>query len=420
VNISSRLSFFAVAPPGLEAITQAELFSLGINHPQIAPGGVEFSGFPAHLYRVNLWLRTASRVLVRLGDFHAVAFDELRRKAADLSWETFLRPGQPVALRVTCHKSKLYHSDAIAERIALAIQDHLGQSIEPQRRKERAGKDTKENFAPSRLRELEQVVVVRLDHDHCTLSLDSSGAHLHQRGYRLQTAKAPLRETLAAALLLHARYDPARPLLDPFCGAGTFAIEAALMARNIAPGLHRRFAFIEWVNFETQEWGEQLSQARSLIDSAVTPAIFASDRDSGAVAAAQANAVRARVGDTVQFRVCALSAIEPPALPGLVISNLPYGHRVGSEVRNLYAQFGNVAREKLPGWRIALLAGSMALAKQTRLALGEPLMIDNGGLKAPFVVTPSSPPSTLESPAEYPQTTSARSSRRQRKKSATE
>jgi putative N6-adenine-specific DNA methylase len=370
--LSSRLSFFTVAPPGLESVTQAELFSLGINHPQTVPGGVEFSGFLIHLYHVNLWSRTASRVLVRLGEFHAAAFDELRRKAASLPWENFLRPGQPLTLRATCHKSKLYHSDAVAERVALAIRDRLGVTS---------------NFQPptSNL----QTVVVRLDHDHCTISLDSSGAHLHQRGYRLQTAKAPLRETLAAALLLYAKYDPSRPLLDPFCGAGTFAIEAALIARRIAPGLNRQFSFMDWVNFEAQDWEDQIGRARDQIDSAAAPAIFASDRDSGAVAAAQANAARAGVGETIRFEVRAFSTIEPPSLPGLVISNLPYGQRVGSDVRNLYAQFGNVAREKLSGWRIAIVAGSMALAKQTRLTFGEPLMIDNGGLKAPFlVITP--------------------------------
>ena len=381
---SRRLSLFAVTPPGLEDLTRAELFALGINHPRPVPGGVEFEGFLSHLYKINLWSRTASRVLVRLGEFQAVAFDELRRKAAALPWEKFLRPGQPVNVRATCHKSKLYHSDAVAERVVSAIQDHLGQEskIEPQRRRDR--KEEKENlasFAPSRLN---SEVIIRIDHDHCTVSLNSSGAHLHQRGYRLQTAKAPLRETLAAALLLHANYDPAQPLLDPFCGSGTFAIEAALMARNIAPGLNRRFAFIDWLNFDTQEWGEQLKNARAAINDS-RPIIIASDRDEGAIAAAQANAERAGTAGSVQFSVRPLSAIEPPPAPGLLISNLPYGNRLGDDVRNLYAQLGKVAKEKCPGWRVGIIAGSMALAKQTRLAFGEPLMIGNGGLRVPFV-----------------------------------
>ena len=367
----TRLSLFAVAPPGLENLTRAELFALGVNHPRAVPGGVEFEGFLSHLYKINLWSRTASRVLVRLGEFQAVAFDELQRKAADLPWENFLSPSQPMSVRATCHKSKLYHSNAVAERVNNAIQNCLGQTS---------------NLYPKRPTSNLQTTIVRLDHDRCTISLNSSGAHLHQRGYRLQTAKAPLRETLAAALLLHANYDPAQPLLDPFCGSGTFAIEAALIACNIAPGLHRRFAFIDWVNFDTQEWGEQLAKARAAINKA-TPMIIASDRDEGAIETARANAERAGVSDSIQFSVRPISAIEPPSkTPGLLIGNLPYGNRVGSDVRDLYAQFGKVVKEKCPGWRVGIVAGSLALAKQTRLAFGEPLMIENGGLRAPFVL----------------------------------
>ncbi len=375
----SRLSLFAVTPPGLEDLTRAELFALGVNHPRPVPGGVEFEGFLSHLYKVNLWSRTASRVLVRLGEFQAVAFDELRRKTADLPWEHFLHPGQPVAVRATCHKSKLYHSDAVAERVA----ESIPQKTYPQITQITADLDSK-NLRPS-AKSADQLVVVRLDHDHCTVSLDSSGAHLHQRGYRLQTAKAPLRETLAAALLLHANYNPAQPLLDPFCGSGTFAIEAALIARNVAPGLNRRFAFIDWANFDTQEWGEQLKKARAAINDS-KPIIMASDRAEGAIAAARANARRAGIANIIQFSVRPLSAIQPPPTPGLLISNLPYGERVGSDVRNLYAQFGKVMTEKCPGWRVGIIAGSMALAKQTRLAFGEPLMIENGGLRVPFVL----------------------------------
>jgi putative N6-adenine-specific DNA methylase len=379
--LPSRLSLFAVTPPGLEDLTRAELFALGVNHPRPVPGGVEFEGFLSHLYKVNLWSRTASRVLVRLGEFQAVAFDELRRKAADLLWEHFLHPGQPVAVRATCHKSKLYHSDAVAERVA----ESISQKTYPQITQIAADLDSKNLRPAKRAKPADQLVVVRLDHDHCTISLDSSGAHLHQRGYRLQTAKAPLRETLAAALLLHAKYNPAQPLLDPFCGSGTFAIEAALIARNVAPGLNRRFAFIDWANFDTQAWGEQLKKARAAINDS-KPIIMASDRDEGAIAAARANAGRAGVANIVQFSVRPLSAIQPPPAPGLLISNLPYGERVGSDVRNLYAQFGKVVKEECPGWRVGIIAGSAALAKQTRLAFGEPLMIENGGLRVPFVL----------------------------------
>ncbi len=378
----SRLSLFAVCPAGLEDLTRAELFSLGINHPRAVPGGVEFEGFLAHLYRVNLWSRTASRVLVRLGEFHALNFAELRRKAADLPWENFLRPGDPVTVRATCHKSKLHHSDAVAERVAAAIQDRLSEKIYPQITQIYTDKKYLRPSAKS----ADNGIVVRLDHDHCTISLDSSGAHLHRRGYRLATAKAPLRETLAAALLVHACYDPAQPLVDPFCGAGTFAVEAALIARRIAPGRSRHFSFIDWQNFELEEWRGQLNEAeRAVLDSAST--IEASDRDEGAVAAAAANAARAGVADAIHFRACAVSAVEPPSTPGLLIGNLPYGKRAGGDVRNLYAQFGKIVRAKFSNWRVGILAGNMSLAKATGLDFESPLMIENGGLRVPFVQT---------------------------------
>jgi putative N6-adenine-specific DNA methylase len=393
VDPSSRFSFFAVTPPGLEDITRDELFSLGLNHPRPVPGGVEFAGFLTHLYRVNLWSRTASRVLVRLGEFEAKSFPELRRKAADLPWEMLLRPGALVSVRATCHKSKLYHSDAVAERVASAIGDRLGEPAEaPTPVRSQGGQDqvwapsTEEPAPDARASPAGVAVVVRLDHDQCTISLDSSGAHLHQRGYRLAAARAPLRETLAAVLLLRAGYDPGRPLLDPLCGSGTFAIEAALIARDVAPGLSRPFAFMDWANFDEAEWNVQLAGARDRVRVTAPAPIHASDRDEGAVNAAAANAGRAGVASDILLRRAAISSILPPPGPGLVISNLPYGKRIGEDVRDLYAQFGNVMRAKCAGWRVGMLAGSLALARETRLPLEEPLIVENGGLKVPFVM----------------------------------
>jgi len=372
-----RFPLFAVSPPGLESVLQQELFTLGINHPRAVNGGVEFEGFLSHLYKINLWSRTASRVLVRVGEFEAKSFAELERKAEQIEWGKFLKGDVVLNVRATCHKSKLYHSDAVAERIERVIRDL---NLEPQRREERKEHEKDlASFAPSRF----SLIVVRLDHDHCTISLDSSGDHLHQRGYRLETAKAPLRENLAAALLLQAKYDPSQPLIDPFCGSGTFAIEAALMARKIAPGSNRKFSFTQWKNFDTQAWGDLLREAREKADTKNTPKIFASDRDAGAIEAATANAQRAGVADSIQWRVCAFSSIEAPSEKGLVISNLPYGKRVGgdSDLRNLYAQLGKVAREKLKGWRLALLTDDPQKIKAAALDLNITLKTENGGVR---------------------------------------
>jgi len=378
--------FFAVAAPGLPPYTAAELRQLGLLHRRsrehkraVEAGGVTFSGDRAALYRANLHLRTASRVLVRLGDFRAENFQQVRARTAALAWEQFLAPGQPIDLRVTCHKSRLYHSGAVAERVAAAVEERLGQA--PALHK---GDEESDDQPP-------QLVVVRLDHDVCTISVDSSGALLHRRGYRLATAKAPLRETLAAGLIMAAGWPAGDalppPLIDPFCGSGTIPIEAALMALHSAPGRQRRFAFMTWPDFDAGLWqrlldeaNRQMAQRRAAIDGRL--AIFGSDRDAGAVAAAQANAARAGVGDAIAFACHALSAIDPPAGPGFVVTNPPYGQRVrgGPDLRNLYAQLGNVLRQHCPGWQATILSSELRFLAQIGLALDTSVTFVNGGI----------------------------------------
>ncbi len=395
-------TLFAVCAPGLEPFTAQELDLLVPPSP-VEPfqretrqrsggegGGVEFHGDLRTLYLANLHLRTASRVLVRLGEFYAAAFSELRKKASRLAWENFLAPGQPVALHVTCHKSKLYHSDAVAERIAGAIEDRLGRPAARHAQRAR-GDEEQEAETPHRgvSTPLPQLIVARLVCDKCTLSIDSSGALLHQRGYRLATARAPLRETLAAGMLLASGWDPASPLLDPFCGSGAIPIEAALMARNIPPGLHRRFAFMDWPGFDSKLWqsilaasSRSIPSGRSMPSASRLP-LLASDRDAGAVEAARANAERAGVADSIAFSRRAVSAIEPPARPGWIVTNPPYGVRVrgGQDLRNLYAQFGKVLRAKCPGWHVAMLCNSAQLQKNTGLDFDVGIPLVNGGLR---------------------------------------
>jgi putative N6-adenine-specific DNA methylase len=342
-------------------------------------GGVEFRGDLRALYHANLHLRTASRILVRLGAFHVTAFAELRKKTSQLEWEKFTAPGQPLALRVTCHKSRLYHSDAVAERMAGAIEDRLGYPIHYVK-----GHADSEEAADS------QLIVARLMHDHCAVSVDSSGALLHQRGYRLATGKAPLRETLAAGLLLASGWDKHTPVLDPFCGAGTIAIEAALLARNLAPGRARRFAFMNWPNYSAALWKSLLAEAEAQGHDACPP-ILASDRDAGAIEAARANAERAGVAANIEFTRRAVSAIEPPPFDfaqgqaGWVITNPPYGVRVREkdDVRNVYARFGQVLRAKCPGWQVGMLIADAPLQASVNLPFdeGRSVWLMNGGLR---------------------------------------
>ncbi len=374
-------SLFAVSAPGLAKFTALECRSLGllgdVSPGEIDPvdaeetGGVAFRGDFRQIYQANLHLRTASRVLLRLGVFYAAAFSELRKKASRLEWERFLKPGQPVSLRVSCHKSRLYHSDAVAERVAGAIGDRLG--VQPAFSKD---KDDEASAA--------QLVVVRLVHDQCTISLDSSGELLHRRGYRLATAKAPLRETLAAGLLMACEWDGVSPLLDPFCGSGTIAIEAALIAKAIPPGLQRRFAFMDWPGFDKPLWDSLVAESRGLIRVS-QPAIYASDRDAGAIEMAAANAARAGVGGEIQFSCRAVSAIDELE-EGWVVTNPPYGLRVSSnkDLRNLYAQFGNVLRQKCRGSQVGILSSDLQLLRQVGLPLDTSQTFVNGGIKVFF------------------------------------
>lgn len=380
---TSLLNLFVVTAPGLAPLCVEEMCEnallTGLSSPQVEAGGVVFHGDLASLYRANLHLRTASRILVRLGEFHAENFTQLQTRAALLAWEKFLKPGGGVDLRITCHKSRLYHSGGVAERVANAIGERLGQPPS-------LHKHDEESDEPGA-----QLVVVRLVHDTCTISIDSSGALLHRRGYRLATAKAPLRETLAAGLLLASGWDATSaapsPLLDPFCGSGTIPIEAAMLALQLAPGRNRRFALMDWPDFDVANWQPLLDEAdvhaqarRAQISGALV--IQASDRDAGAVAAAQANARRAGVEDVVSFTCRAISAIAPPATPGHVVTNPPYGQRVrgGADLRNLYAQLGKVLRTYCPGWRATLLSADRALLGQTSLRLDTSLNFVNGGI----------------------------------------
>jgi putative N6-adenine-specific DNA methylase len=234
-------------------------------------------------------------------------------------------------------------------------------------------------------------IVVRIADDRCQISLDTSGALLHFRGYRQATAKAPLRETLAAAMILSSGWRPDRSLLDPFCGSGTIPIEAALIARRIAPGRQRRFAFFEWPQFDRAEWEALLAQADNGVLDQAPAGIQGSDRDAGAIEASRANADRAGVLRDIEFTQRALSAIEPIGV-GDVITNPPYGQRVGGaggqgDVRNLYAQLGKVLRAQCPGWRVAMLSSDVHWEYNTGLKFEPIARFNNGGIKVRYVQT---------------------------------
>ena len=386
-------SLFAVCAPGLEPVAEAELQALGIEG-RAETGGVAFNGPDAVLFRASLGLRTATRLLLRLGEFRARSFADLERHAGSLPWRRVLGPGARVRLRVSCGLSKLYHERAVAERLLAAIGSAAGATPAPAnaRRDEETGDDA-------------QLFVVRVLRDVCTVSADTSGAPLYMRGYRQALARAPLRETLAAALLIAARWPGDVPLLDPLCGSGTIAIEGALIARRIPPALAntghlpRRFRFMDWPGFAATEFAAAVERARAAIRTRAGGPVLASDHSAGAIRAATANAERAGVRGDIEFTVRALADLRVPGPHGWLVTNAPYGVRAGDDasIRVLAREFACHVGSTLAGWTVAALTADNAM----RGALGpdalERLATRNGGIpvrlrvREPVPETPARP-----------------------------
>ena len=380
MNATTAADWFAIVTPGLEPFALAEAQALGLS-AVAEVGGVAWSGDIRSALRANAALRIATRVVMRLASFEARSFAELERHARRVSWGTVLRAGDAVRFRVTCKKSKLYHSDAVAQRLADAVT-----RVVPGVRAE--GSSIDEDEVDDDASDV-GLVVVRVMRDVVTVSADSSGALLHRRGYRLATAKAPLRETMAAGLLAASLWDGTSPLVDPMCGSGTIPIEAALAARGIAPGAQRRFAMERWPAVRAAMGDEVRAQLAERAMVRAPGAITGWDRDAGGISAAMANAERAGVTEDVALAVQSLSAAQFPAdSRGWVVTNPPYGVRVGDadRVRDLWAQLGNVLRERAPGWRVALLSPDTALERQLRIPLRAVTSLSNGGIPVRIMV----------------------------------
>jgi putative N6-adenine-specific DNA methylase len=387
---------FAVTAPGLESIALGELKRLGLKG-KAEIGGVSFRGDSEAVYATNLWLRTASRIVVRVARFHASTFHELERRTRQVPWTEFLSSGSPVRLRVTCRKSRLYHSDAVGERILAAIARTSSGvvAIENNSVSADADDETSDETTPA------QLFIVRLVDDECEISADTSGELLHRRGYRQEIGKAPLRETLAAAMLLASGWRPGEPLIDPLCGSGTIPIEAALLARSIAPGIRRKFAFMNWPDFDVDVWSRVHTAAQGAARTTLRDTeIVSADRDSGAIEFAERNAERAGVADNIRFRNSPLSAtleeLPRAAGPGWVLTNPPYGVRVGDteELRNLYATLGSKVRS-VPGWKIGVLTSDTALARQLGVPMRARFSTTNGGIAVAFLAQEKLPAKTV-------------------------
>ena len=358
--MSERLDAFVVCAPGLESMVLDEVVRLGARPASATHGGVHCGLTWPQLWNLHLRSRIATRVLVRLARFKADGFDSLHAGLARIDWRAVLPAGGVRVHASADAKSALYHSGAIEERVANHLRDECG------------------------VGDGEQTVLVRVHRDEVTISLDATGAALHQRGYRGAAGKAPLRETLAAALLVASGWDTRSVLCDPFCGSGTVLIEAALMARRMAPGRHRDFQFMQWPSFDAAGWEKVLKGADAdVIDRC--PPLLGADRDAGAIDDTLDNAQAAGVGDRIEVVRRSVSDLQvPKGRLGWVVTNPPYGERVGgeggSDVRDLYARFGAVLRENAKGWHVAVLASRETPVTQMRLPLAPTLEFSNGGI----------------------------------------
>ncbi len=347
-NVTAREHrFFVVVSPGLESVCQKELENLlGPDRPvSLIDGGLEFTGPVTDLYRANLHLRTASRVLMRFAGFSATDFRTLEKKLRDIPWELYLSRSHIPGVHVTTQKSRLHHTGAIDQRFRESIAWRL----------ETAGipvPDENGTFA-------EQQIFVRVVHDRFELSLDSSGDLLYMRGLKTQGGKAPMRETLAAGLLILAGYHSRMPLVDPMCGAGSFSLEAALMAKGIPPGWFRTFAFENWPCFRQGAFRHIRSIAEEAIIREPLSLIFASDTDGKTCTGLTDTVKRFGLADLVQVRQADVFDLDPPCpAKGLVMVNPPYGLRLGTEKasRTLIENLVKTLKKQFRGWSAGVVS----------------------------------------------------------------
>ncbi|MGI9597660.1 MAG: THUMP domain-containing class I SAM-dependent RNA methyltransferase [Acidimicrobiales bacterium] len=373
---TNRQRAAVVCTPGLEQICAAELEALGCRPKPAGPGLLEFNATPRQLYSANVWLRTASRVIVRIDTFRATDFFHLQDHASRIDWARWVPNGYAPRFKISSNDSKLYHTKAIAQRLHQVS-------------------------LPPSIGEPEQLFIVRIDRNNVTISADSSGQALHKRPWRTELGEAPLRTTMAAAMLLSCRWSPDTGLIDPFCGSGTIGIEGALLASRRPPGGDREFAFHHWPDFEPGSWASVVGAVGSLGASVAQEQlgpILMSDRDSDVVAAAIRNAERAGVADRIEFEKRVVAHLKGRTGSGMVVTNPPYGKRLGrGELKGLYGRLGAVVRERLADYGLMVLTPDSKLAKTADGRLRSVARFRHGGLAVEMFHRP--PPVTEDKPS---------------------
>jgi 23S rRNA (guanine2445-N2)-methyltransferase len=362
--------FFATTGKGIEELLADELRALGLADAVAESGGVRFSGDVSDCLRANLWLRTANRVLMPLAVFPCSSPAELYDGVHAVTWSDWLTPDMTLAVDCNLRDSAITHSGYAALKTKDAIVDQL---------RDRCGRRPSVDTRDPDLR-----VNVHLVKNRCSVSIDTSGAPLDRRGYRLGRTEAPLRETLAAALVGLTGWNGAVPLADPMCGSGTILIEAALRAARRAPGLSRRgFGFERWPGFDPVLWARLLAEARETALSTLTVPLFGRGRLSQALEIARQNASRAGVGNLLSLAQGNVRDFSPPPGPGVLLFNPPYGQRLSEEetLKPLYRQIGDVMKQRCTGYTAYLFTGSPELAKCVGLKASRRFVLFNGPIE---------------------------------------
>lgn len=338
----TTFKLLATAAMGLESIVADEVKELGYE-TQTDNGKVFFEGEERDIAKANLWLRTADRVKIIAGEFNAYTFDELFERTKAIEWEKFLPVDANFPVQGKSVKSKLYSVPDCQSIVKKAIVERLKKAYHRNSFLDESGPRFK--------------IEVSILKDKVQLSIDTSGAGLHKRGYRLDQGEAPLKETLAAALVKLSRWTPDRPFIDPFCGSGTIAIEAAMIGQNIAPGYNREFDSEHWPWMKPQMWEEVRNEAEELANYDQPLEILGTDIDHRMVKIAEANALEAGFGDLIQFQQRQLKDFTAQGENGVVVGNPPYGERIG-EIEEIEEMIGDMGRifAKYPSWSIYMLS----------------------------------------------------------------
>lgn len=357
---------------GLEAVLKREIYDLGYEITKVEDGRVTFEGDEEAVCRANIFLRTAERVMIQVGRFKATTFEELFQGIRNLPWEEYIpEDGKFWVKKASSINSKLFSPSDIQSIAKKAMVERMKQKYHKEW--------FKEDGAAYPVR-------IFLLKDEVTVALDTSGDSLHKRGYRTMTSKAPLTETLAASLIMLTPWRKDRILVDPFCGSGTFPIEAAMIAANVAPGMNRDFTAEEWTNLiDRKLWYECVKEAEDMIDTTVKVDIQGYDIDGDVIKAARENAKRAGVEHMIHFQQRAVADLSHPKKYGFIITNPPYGERLEdkADLPELYTQIGQ-AYQRLDSWSMFLITSYTDTEKYIGRKADKNRKIYNGMLKTYF------------------------------------